>query len=100
MTPAERQAVVQALETLQTAIREVQHAQSCGANWYTRGEKGLYMQVAMWCRKGSSAAQEALAIMRKEPEPTIQPAPEIPYSIWRQGFAAVRKWKEDRATGG
>lgn len=100
MTPEDRQTVIEALKTLQTAMAEVAHAQQSGANWYTRGASGLYQQVAMWRRKGSEAAAQALAIMQKEPEPAIQPTPEVPYSIWRRGFAAVREWKEGRATGG
>jgi hypothetical protein len=57
MTNEER---AEALETIAQAFLEVQHAQSVGARWYTRGEQGLYGQVAMWVRKG----QEAVAKLR------------------------------------
>lgn len=66
MKPEERAKVIESLETLAQAIREVQHAQNNGPSWYTRGANGLYMQVAAWCRRGASAAQEALAILQKE----------------------------------
>jgi hypothetical protein len=50
----------EALLVAQTALAEVAHAQSAGANWYTRGASGLYQQVAMWVRKGREAINAAL----------------------------------------
>lgn len=53
------------LSTIKQAFLEVAHAQYNGSAWYTRGESGLYQQVAMWVRKGNAAvdaigaAQEA-----------------------------------------
>lgn len=44
-----------ALKVTHRALFEVSHAQQSGANWYTRGESGLYQQVAMWVRKGFEA---------------------------------------------
>lgn len=48
-----------ALAVVNQALLEVAHAQSCGANWYTRGASGLYQQVAMWVRKGREAIAKA-----------------------------------------
>ena len=44
-----------ALKICRQALLEVNHAQECGANWYTRGEAGLYRQVRMWVHKGFDA---------------------------------------------
>lgn len=43
------------LKIIAQAFMEVQHAQHSGAQWYTRGEDGLYAQVAMWMRRGTGA---------------------------------------------
>jgi len=59
-----------ALETLEQTLREVRHAQSSGANWYTRGASGLYQQVAMHVRRGF----EAIAILREHMGEQGQPA--------------------------
>jgi hypothetical protein len=56
-----------ALEVTAQALREVNHAQECGPEWYTRGAQGLRQQVRMWVRKGQDAAREALADSPDEP---------------------------------
>ena len=61
VSQAERIRVLrEALLVAQTALAELPHAQSAGANWYTRGASGLYQQVAMWVRKGREAIGAAL----------------------------------------
>lgn len=59
-----------ALKEARQALLEVQHAQEVGANWYTRGESGLYQQVAMWIRRGVAAINKAVP---SESEPDVQP---------------------------
>lgn len=50
----------EALKTTRQALMEVQHAQECGPEWYTRGVNGMYQQTSTWVRKGLSAAREVL----------------------------------------
>lgn len=50
-----RSEVEAALRAARQALLEVRHAQQTGASWYTRGERGLYDQVAMWVRRGLEA---------------------------------------------
>jgi capsule polysaccharide export protein KpsE/RkpR len=54
-----------ALKVCHQALIEVDHAQSVGASWYTKGHAGLYNQVAMWVRKGL----EAIAAVRLKKVP-------------------------------
>ena len=58
------QPILDALNTVEQALREVQHAQSVGASWYTRGSSGLYGQVAMWVRKGFEAIAAAKTVLK------------------------------------
>ena len=44
-----------AIDVLRQAVLEVRHAQNSGPNWYTKGSKGLYMQVSMWLNKADEA---------------------------------------------
>lgn len=46
------------LKEVEQALREVQHAQAVGANWYTNGEDGLYKQVLMWVQRGFKALEK------------------------------------------
>ncbi len=48
-----------ALRITHQALIETAHAQSVGADWYTKGASGLYQQVAMWVRKGLDAIRKA-----------------------------------------
>lgn len=48
-----------ALDVCNQMILEVNHAQSNGSDWYTKGESGLYQQVSMWIRKASDAITKA-----------------------------------------
>jgi len=56
-----RSEVDAALRAARQALFEVRHAQQCGASWYTRGERGLYDQVAMWVRRGLEAIAPLLS---------------------------------------
>jgi hypothetical protein len=47
----------EALKICKQALAEVRHAQEVGANWYTKTDVGLYMQVSMWVKKGLEAIQ-------------------------------------------
>lgn len=53
-----------ALEVAEQFALEVHHAQSSGANWYTRGASGLYQQIDMWRRKADNAVRDALSAYR------------------------------------
>ena len=53
------------IKTIKQTFSEVHHAQSCGAQWYTRGEDGLYRQVSMWVRRGVDAVKEIEQIIEK-----------------------------------
>ena len=57
------------LKIMEQALMEVRHAQEVGANWYTRGESGLYQQVSMWVRKGFTAVNAARAALTKPAAP-------------------------------
>lgn len=46
------------VKVLQQTLLEVSHAQQCGAEWYTKGEAGLFSQVSMWIRRGQTAIDE------------------------------------------
>jgi vacuolar-type H+-ATPase subunit I/STV1 len=65
--------LTEALKVTEQALREVRHAQECGAEWYTRGERGLYMQVRMWVNKGFEAIKlastEAPGAEQEKPTP-------------------------------
>ena len=50
-----------ALDVCNQMILEVNHAQSNGSDWYTKGESGLYQQVSMWIGKASDAIKKARA---------------------------------------
>ena len=52
-----------ALETIEQFIREVDHAQSVGATWYTRGEQGLFGQIRTWREKANDAAKVIRALL-------------------------------------
>ena len=43
------------LKTANQALLEVHHAQVSGSQWYTRGERGLSLQVSMWVKRGLDA---------------------------------------------
>jgi hypothetical protein len=47
------------------ALIEVSNAQSIGPWWYTKGEKGLYQQVAMWVGR----ALESIAALKSKELP-------------------------------
>lgn len=47
-----------ALKVCSQALLEIAHAQEVGPWWFTKGERGLYNQVAMWVRKGREAIKE------------------------------------------
>ena len=49
-----------ALKVAHQSLIEFRHAQECGPSWYTRGERGMYQQVALWLRRGMEAVQSAL----------------------------------------
>jgi len=55
-----------AVSTMAQALREVKHAQTCGPQWYTKGDKGLYMQVSMWVNRGFDAVKRAEKIIKAE----------------------------------
>ena len=55
---ADANRVIEQVKVLEQTILEVAHAQQCGADWYTKGENGLYAQVAMWVQRGQTAINE------------------------------------------
>ena len=56
------------IKVLQQTLSEVSHAQINGPSWYTRGENGLYQQVAMWVRRGQDAINKATEILSPNAE--------------------------------
>lgn len=67
MTPTTEQAR-EALRDIQQFIREVDHAQSNGANWYTRGEFGLFQSIRSWSRKANAACKVIEASAETHPD--------------------------------
>jgi len=53
------------IEVQSQALAEVRHAQNCGAQWYTKGERGLFMQVRMWLDKASEARKQLTPTLTK-----------------------------------
>jgi hypothetical protein len=53
------------INILQQAILEFAHARSCGPDWYTRGESGMYQQVGLWIDRGQEAVNDAKQIIRE-----------------------------------
>jgi hypothetical protein len=53
----DRSELVEALKTARQALMEVDHAQRCGPDWYSKGSSGLYMQVRMWLNRGLEAVK-------------------------------------------
>ena len=58
MIDQEKAALKEHIKTLEQTVREVNHAQQSGPWWYTKGEMGLYQQVAMWLQKAEKALIE------------------------------------------
>jgi hypothetical protein len=52
-------AISEAIGVVSQALLEVEHAQSVGSSWYTKGHSGLYRQVSMWVRRGQVAIRAA-----------------------------------------
>lgn len=60
--------VMQAVETVESFIREVQHAQNNGPWWFTKGETGLYLQVRLWRDKAVKAIKTIRASLKTAAE--------------------------------
>jgi len=43
------------IDVLKQTVAEVRVAQNSGPVWYTKGSKGLYMQVSLWLDKADEA---------------------------------------------
>jgi hypothetical protein len=61
-----KQKCLDELADIKQAFNEIQHAQSVGADWYSKGERGLFQQVRMWLQKGREA------VARIEAIPTVE----------------------------
>lgn len=63
MTDEQMNELREQIKVMQQTLLEVSHAQHAGSDWYTRGENGLYQQVAMWVQRGQTAVNKATEIL-------------------------------------
>jgi len=59
----EKSELIAVIKVLRQAVMEVRAAQDRGPGWYTKGAKGLYMQVRLWLDKSSSALKSIQPVL-------------------------------------
>lgn len=68
MNNEEKIALKEQLSIVKQTMLEVSAAQNNGPWWFTRGEQGLYQQVATWVRNGNEALNMIDKILDDTPQ--------------------------------
>lgn len=55
--------LVAAIKVLRQTVIEVRHAQRSGPGWYTKGDKGLYLQVDLHLNRGEEAIKPIIPFL-------------------------------------
>jgi len=55
--------LIEAIKVLDQTVREVRHAQQCGARWYTKGDDGLFQQVRLHLDRADKALKSIESVL-------------------------------------